>query len=106
MLLLVACGEDTPAGQDATGPVDAIDAPPGCACTYGSPSPEATVANADARELSGLAASRAHANVFWTHNDSGDSARLFATDIDGGTAGTLSITGATANDTATPGASM
>jgi hypothetical protein len=34
-------------------------------------------------ESSGLAKSRVHDDVFWTHNDSGDSARLFAFDSKG-----------------------
>ncbi|MCK6525206.1 hypothetical protein L6R49_27695 [Myxococcota bacterium] len=34
-------------------------------------------------EPSGLIKSRAHAGVFWTHNDSGDSARIFAVDGQG-----------------------
>ena len=34
-------------------------------------------------ESSGIVKSRIHDNVFWTHNDSGDSARLFAVDRDG-----------------------
>jgi hypothetical protein len=34
-------------------------------------------------ESSGLVKSRVHDDVYWTHNDSGDSARLFAVDRDG-----------------------
>ena len=34
-------------------------------------------------ESSGLVKSRTQNNVFWTHNDSGDSARLFAVDSHG-----------------------
>jgi hypothetical protein len=34
-------------------------------------------------ESSGIVKSRIHDTVFWTHNDSGDSARLFAVDRDG-----------------------
>ena len=34
-------------------------------------------------ESSGIVKSRIHDNVFWTHNDSGDSARLFAVDRNG-----------------------
>ena len=32
------------------------------------------------RESSGIAASRRHPGVFWTHNDKGDAARLYAID--------------------------
>ena len=34
-------------------------------------------------EMSGLAKSRRYAEVYWMHNDSGDSARLFAVDSEG-----------------------
>ena len=34
-------------------------------------------------ESSGLAISRQWKNIMWTHNDSGDSARIFATDLEG-----------------------
>jgi hypothetical protein len=101
VVALTACGDDTSPGQDASGSnadAAAIDAPLDCGCTYSSPMSIATVANVDAVELSGLATSRALANTLWTHNDSGDSARLFAIGTDGATRGVLSITGATAND--------
>jgi hypothetical protein len=35
------------------------------------------------RECSGLAASRAHPGVLWSHNDSGNASELFATDAQG-----------------------
>ena len=41
------------------------------------------VATPAATELSGLALSRVQPGVLWTHNDSGDSARLFALAADG-----------------------
>lgn len=43
--------------------------------------PETAIYTIDAAEISessGLVASRRHPGVFWTHNDSGDSARIFA----------------------------
>ncbi len=49
-------------------------------------------------EASGLAVSRTQPDVLWTHNDSGDSARLFATDITGVDLGQFTLQGATAND--------
>ena len=42
-------------------------------------------------EASGLVASRAHAGVFWTHNDSGDAARLFAIGPGGSNEGEISL---------------
>ena len=41
------------------------------------PAPFATVANPEIDESSGLAASRRFPGLFWTHNDSGDKARIF-----------------------------
>jgi len=48
-----------------------------------APSPAATVAHEPVSEMSGLVASRRFPGVFWTHNDSGDAARLFAIDSRG-----------------------
>jgi hypothetical protein len=45
-------------------------------------------------ELSGLVASRARPGVFWAHNDSGDSPRIFALGRDGGQLAEVAITGA------------
>ncbi len=50
------------------------------------------------RESSGLVASRRHAGVLWTHNDSGDSARVFAVDRRGRTLATHTLAGAFALD--------
>ena len=49
-------------------------------------------------ESSGLAASHRQAGVLWTHNDSGDSAELFAVDAAGRALGTSLITGARNED--------
>src|SRR2546430_17398958 len=35
------------------------------------------------KESSGIAVSRAHSGVLWTHNDSGDDAYVYATDLAG-----------------------
>src|SRR5262245_60231493 len=45
--------------------------------------PVAHVQIADLKESSGIVASRRHPGVFWSHNDSGDAARLFAFRRDG-----------------------
>ena len=54
----------------------------------------------DARivESSGIVASARRDGVFFTHNDSGDSARFFAVDRHGCTIGTFTATGVTATD--------
>jgi hypothetical protein len=49
-------------------------------------------------ESSGLAASRRHLGVVWTHNDSGDAARLFAVGGDGRVLATLRLAGVEARD--------
>ncbi|HEX6372174.1 MAG TPA: hypothetical protein VF006_24870 [Longimicrobium sp.] len=52
---------------------------------------------AEIHESSGVAVSRAHAGIFWTHNDSGDPV-LYAVDGDGRTAGRVRVTGAAVED--------
>ena len=50
------------------------------------------------QESSGMALSRRHPEVLWTHNDSGDDARLFAVGPDGRTLATLTLAGVAARD--------
>jgi hypothetical protein len=72
---------------------------PGFASTSFSPGVVVgTVANSSINEASGIAASRSNASVLWTHNDSGDSARVFAMTPSGTNLGAYSIAGATALD--------
>ena len=52
------------------------------------------VGTAAARELSGLALSRGGRRVLWTHNDSGDSARVFALAPNGRTLAEVALAGA------------
>lgn len=49
-------------------------------------------------ELSGLVASRSHAGMFWTHNDSGDEARIFLLDSTAQLRGTFYLEGIKAID--------
>ncbi|XP_061178026.1 uncharacterized protein LOC133186749 [Saccostrea echinata] len=59
----------------------------------------ATVTDIQINEASGLVASRLHAGVLYTHNDSGDRARIFAVDSeDGGTLAVYDIASATHHD--------
>jgi hypothetical protein len=53
--------------------------------------------DAEIHESSGAAVSRAHAGIFWTHNDSGDPL-LYAVDAEGRTAGRVRVTGAQVED--------
>jgi len=50
---------------------------------YEKPEIVGTVKTGEITESSGLAASKCQANVFWTHNDSGDGPHLFALDATG-----------------------
>jgi hypothetical protein len=56
------------------------------------------VASPEATELSGLVASAAQPGVLWTHNDSGDRARVFAVKADGSVVADLDVPGAQAVD--------
>lgn len=49
-------------------------------------------------EISGIAANRTTTGLWWVHNDSGDSARVFAIDEAGVVRATLTLAGVTAND--------
>jgi hypothetical protein len=49
-------------------------------------------------ESSGVAVSRAHPGVLWSHNDSGDGPYLYATDLEGRDLGFLLVSGAEATD--------
>jgi hypothetical protein len=68
-----------------------------CNNTLGATLP-GTVAPAALDETSGIAASRRTAGVYWVHNDSGDTARVFAIGADGRDLGEYALGGATADD--------
>ncbi len=57
-----------------------------------------TVQHASIDEASGLAASRANPGVLWVHNDSGDTARVFAMNVQGTHLGIYNLSGASATD--------
>lgn len=65
----------------------------GHAQEWGAPEKVCDLADPELVESSGLAASRAHEGVFWTHNDSGDAPRLFAVDRTGATRATPTLEG-------------
>jgi hypothetical protein len=66
--------------------------------SYGSPVHLADLENHSIKESSGIAASRRHANLYWTHNDSGDKPFIYAFDRKGSHRGVWSVTGAKARD--------
>jgi hypothetical protein len=57
-----------------------------------------TVALADIDEVSGVVASRLHRDVYFVHDDSGESARIFAVGGDGADRGVFTVNGAGAED--------
>ena len=65
---------------------------------YDKPEVTGKIESAEIRESSGLAASKCQPGVFWTHNDSGDEALIFAVDKKGEKLGTWRVTGAKAID--------
>lgn len=73
------------------------DATVGCPL-YDPPQSAGTVTAAAINEASGLVASRKQSDVLWLHNDSGDSARVFAIDTTGQLLGIFKLQGAAAQD--------
>jgi hypothetical protein len=66
--------------------------------SFDAPSVSGVVSAPEITEASGLVASRLAANLLWTHNDSGDSARIFAIDTTGALRATVTLRGAAATD--------
>lgn len=113
-----ACGSDDGGSSDTTGgsdasttaaPADATttSTPPGApagsiyeaVCNGEVESPETVpVRVGPLVEASGLAVSRTQPGVLWSHNDSGDTARVFALGEDGRKLGTFTLDGAVATD--------
>jgi hypothetical protein len=65
---------------------------------FGVPEVAGVVAEPDLTEISGLAASRVHPGVLWTHNDSGGEPEVFAMAEDGAALGAYVVDGAGATD--------
>jgi len=65
---------------------------------YFPPKVVGRITNPDITESSGIAASKCSPNVYWTHNDSGDDAFIFAVNAKGETLGTWKVTGAQNQD--------
>ncbi len=104
LLALAACGGDGDGGSEVDGPTPAApsEGPASGAarlCASGFASDvTATVASPELIEISGLAASRRNEGVLWAHNDSGDTARVFAVGTAGEHLGAFSLAGAQAVD--------
>jgi len=69
--------------------------PPAGPIQYGQGRELCKLANQEVDESSGVACSRLNRGVFWTHNDSGDPARIFAFNAKGEDLGTFELEGAT-----------
>ena len=65
---------------------------------FNPPARVGTVAHTSLTEISGIGASRQNAGVIWTHNDSGDTNRLFAMSTGGTHLGMFYLGGASAVD--------
>lgn len=65
---------------------------------YDAPKITGRISSDDITESSGIAASKCQQDVFWTHNDSGDDAFVFAINSKGEHLGTWRVTGATNKD--------
>ncbi len=80
------------AALDAAGGAESV-----CA-RFGAGTVAGNVKNSQLTEISGLVASRRHAGVYWTHNDSGGKPEVFALTLDGTDLGSYAFPGATATD--------
>lgn len=65
---------------------------------FGQPEVRGLITFDEINEASGIAASKINIGVLWTHNDSGDSARIFAMNIHGEHLGVYRIEGVTNRD--------
>ena len=94
--------QDAGSAHDAStlDPPDAASPPDtgGEGCSGYSAATVAGALPAPLNETSGLAMSAAHPGVLFAHNDSGDTARFFALDIEGNLLGEFLLAGATAAD--------
>ena len=79
-------------------PAGAEKPAPAAPVAYGPPRELAKLADLAITESSGLACSRVNDGVFWTHNDSGSTPRVFAFNSQGESVGTFEISGAHAED--------
>ncbi|OHB72444.1 MAG: hypothetical protein A2V70_14495 [Planctomycetes bacterium RBG_13_63_9] len=87
--ILLFCLGEPPAERDRAG-AESID--------YDPPQKLCVLANEAVDESSGLACSRSRPGVFWTHNDSGDAARIYAFDAKGKDLGSCALADVPAYD--------
>jgi hypothetical protein len=85
------CSLLSPGGQAQTPPTEER-------APYNEPKVVGKLESEEIKESSGLTASKCQPDVFWTHNDSGDEALVYAMDSKGGHRGTWKVTGAENDD--------
>jgi hypothetical protein len=100
-VVVAACGgggaDATPTAPTATTPRSSATPAPAL-CGALRVRTRGRVAAPEATELSGLVASAAQPGILWSHNDSGDRARVFALRTDGSLVAALDVPGAEAVD--------
>jgi hypothetical protein len=88
-VVLASCAGGGGGGGGGTTTTSSTTAPPTTVpvatrlCAGTAPQQVGTATDGRLTEVSGVVQSRAHPNVLWVHNDSGDSARVFAIKRDG-----------------------
>lgn len=90
--VLAACGDDGGGLADA-----AIDAVPGCACTYAAAQVSGTIGQSGLKELSGVASSLTMTGTVWSHED-GSRSVIYAFATNGATKGLVQLLGVTTTD--------
>src|SRR4051794_23165007 len=102
-LLFAACGVGG-GGGGGTATTSSTTAPPTTVpvatrlCAGSTPQQVGTATDSRLKEVSGVVQSRAHPNVLWVHNDSGDTARMFAIQRNGTMIREYALAGADAID--------
>ena len=66
----------------------------GCVGLLFAAPPSSSFSSSEIDESSGIIQSRRYPNIFWTHNDSGDTARIFAIHADGKLVADVNVAGA------------
>jgi hypothetical protein len=116
-MVFAACGGDDdndnaqePSSGSTSTPAESATRPPrttstltpaeraAALCSSAAQPVTVTVQSRELVEASGIVASRAHDGVLWTHNDSGDTARVIAIARDGTARGVFDLAGADAID--------
>jgi hypothetical protein len=98
VMTLAGCGAGAGSATGAAGPAAPQPARPPALCGAAAGVQVGTVTDPQADELSGLTVGHVQPDLLWSHNDSGDTARIFALRRDGTVLGRPNVTGAAAVD--------